>query len=95
MTLNINVDNMKINIDTKQLNNIFKLISYFQINTFYRAGIEEKYYSKEIAKEDKIIYLQTYSKYFIAKYEKKNEEEASKYIPLLSKIENGLDYEQI
>ncbi len=89
------VDEQKLKIDIKQISIIFKLISYFNINNLLLVGISNKYYSKNITKEEKLTYLENYSKYFSLKYEKDNETEASKYLTVVESIERGLTFEQI
>ena len=70
-------------------------MSYFKINTLIRKGISKKYYIRSISKLTKLDYLEIYSKYYIAKYEKKDDNEAEKFTPILEKLEIGLKLDQI
>ena len=106
VALNDNVKNKKPKYDAslifpsldfgltlKQIETLFKVLAYINLNFYYQLGISKDYYTKKITEEEEKKYIEGYLNYYKQKYINKND--AFLLPDDLLKIENGLTYEQI
>ena len=85
--------NIKLCISSTQISTLFKFLAFINLNSYYRLGIAKEYYTKTISEAEKNHYMEKYVEYYKQKYIDKAKN--ASFPETLSKIEEGLTYEQI
>jgi len=79
-----------------QIKAIMKLSIYQNLMLKYQLGLSKEYYNKKLTEQEKMDYIDNYANYCEYMYGKKpNEKKGNKIKATLSKIEEGLKYEEI
>ena len=84
---------INLNINLKQVQTLFKVLAYINLNSYYRLGIAKDYYNKELKDDEKKIYMEQYVEYYKKKYV--NHDKYATFPKELTKMEERLTYEQI
>ena len=81
-----------LSLSLKQIKTILKIVAYLNLNSLYQKGLAKEYYDRELTKNEKNQYIESYYDYFQKKYiEKQNIE----YPQSLTETEERLNYETI
>ena len=81
-----------LSLSLKQIKTILKIAAYLNLNSLYQKGLAKEYYDRELTKNEKNQYIESYYDYFQKKYiEKQNIE----YPQSLTETEERLNYETI
>ena len=87
---------LKLELSLVQIKTIIKLSIYQNLMLKYQTGLGMEYYSKKLTEKEKMEYIENYITYFNYMYGKKpNEKKGKKVKEILSKVEEGLKYEEI
>ena len=90
----INGINLELNL--VQMKAIIKLSIYQNLMLKYQSGLAKEFYVKKLTDEEKMEYIDNYMNYYRFMYGKKqNEKKGNKIKTTLSKVEEGLLYEEI
>ena len=87
------ISHFQTNLGVNHVTILCKLLSYISLNFHYHHGITKKFYNRNLSFEEKKLYVELYSKYYIEKYDKKVE--SKELVQILDKLEERLKYEQI
>jgi hypothetical protein len=91
-----NMNKIKIEISLVQIKTIMKLSIYQNLMLKYQSGLSREYYVKKLTEKEKMEYIENYINYYNFMYgKKKNEKKGNKIKTILSKVEEGLKYEEI
>ena len=91
-----NMNKIKIEISLVQIKTIMKLSIYQNLMLKYQSGLSREYYVKKLTEKEKMEYIENYINYYNFMYgKKKNEKKGNKIKAILSKVEEGLKYEEI
>ena len=85
--------NIELYITLTQISTLFKFLAFINLNSYYRLGIAKEYYTKTISETEKNHYMEKYVEYYKQKYIDKDKN--ASFPENLSKVEEGLTYEQI
>ena len=90
------IKEIKMGISLVQIKTLLKLSIYQNLMLKYQSGLSNEFYVKKLTEQEKMEYIDNYINYFRNMYGKKpNEKKANKIKTLLTKVEDGLKYEDI
>ena len=96
ITAECKMDEVKMELSLVQIKALLKLSLYQNLMLKYQLGLSKEYYNKKLSEEEKMEYIDKYIIYYDYMYGKKpNEKKGNKMKTVLSKIEEGLLYEEI
>ena len=96
ITVECKMNDISMEISLIQIKTIMKLSIYQNLMLKYQLGLSKEYYNKKLTEQEKMEYIDNYAIYCEYMYGKKpNEKKGNKIKATLSKIEEGLKYEEI